>query len=152
MIMLTQTTQFTQAQHIVLTPCLLRPNPKLARPRLSHFLEAGRALHPLARRQSFVTAVTTGYYHYERRTVWHTCAVAAAYAGAFGAETIQRPDFSYSMAVWRLSQLVGYNIGAVKVFGPTGRHQDVATEMTHLVDVNHWTRAGIVDWLGSINL
>lgn len=116
---------------------------------LSGFLRVGRQYHPLCR-SAFVEKVQIGYYAYERREEWRTCALAAAYAGAFGPQSIERPDFSYSMAIWRLSQRVGYDIGERRVIGPTGRHSNLADEMIKLVDENLWTRAGVVDWLASI--
>ena len=91
-----------------------------------------------------------GYYVYEQREEWRTCALAAAYAGAFGPQSIERPDFSYSMAIWRLSQRVGYNIGERQLVGPTGRHNNLADEMIKLVDDNLWTRAGVADWVASL--
>jgi hypothetical protein len=94
--------------------------------------------------------VQIGYYAYERREEWRTCALAAAYAGAFGPQSIERPDFSYSMALWRLSQRVGYNINACQVVGPTGRRNNLADEMIRLVDEDLWTRAGVADWVESL--
>lgn len=96
--------------------------------------------------------VVTGYYHYERKVRLQTCAVAAAYAGAFGPESITGAQFSYSMACWRLSQRVGYDIAQRIVTGPTGRRNNVAHEMTQLVDENWWTREGVAEWLRSLNL
>ena len=116
---------------------------------LSNFLRLGRLYHPLCR-NAFVERVQIGYYAYERREEWRTCALAAAYAGAFGPQSIERPDFSYSMAIWRLSQRVGYDIGARQVIGPTGRHNNLADEMIRLVDENLWTRAGVADWVESL--
>lgn len=116
---------------------------------LSNFLRIGRLYHPLCR-SAFVEKVQLGYYAYERREEWRTCALAAAYAGAFGPQSIERPDFSYSMAIWRLSQRVGYNIGERQVVGPTGRHNNLADEMIKLVDDNLWTRAGVAEWVASL--
>ncbi|MEZ4590538.1 MAG: hypothetical protein R3D55_05260 [Chloroflexota bacterium] len=116
---------------------------------LSNFLQIGRLYHPLCR-NAFVEKVQLGYYAYERRDEWRTCALAAAYAGAFGPQSIERPDFSYSMAIWRLSQRVGYNIGERQVVGPTGRHNNLADEMIKLVDDNLWTRAGVAEWVASL--
>jgi hypothetical protein len=116
---------------------------------LSELLRIGRQYHPLCR-NSFVECVQIGYYAYERREEWRTCALAAVYAGAFGPQSIERPDFSYSMAVWRLSQRVGFNVGQRQVIGPTGRHNNLADEMIKLVDENLWTRAGVADWLEAL--
>lgn len=116
---------------------------------LSHFLRIGRLYHPLCR-NAFVERVQIGYYAYERREEWRTCALAAAYAGAFGPDSIERPDFSYSMAVWRLSQRVGFDIGQRQVVGPTGRHNTLADEMIQLIDDNLWTRAGVAEWVASL--
>lgn len=118
---------------------------------LSNYLRIGRTYHPLCR-HAFIEKQITGYYHYEQRVIYKTCAVAAAYAGAFGPQSIERPDFSYSMALWRLSQKVGYNLNTLIVHGPTGRRQPVAEEMMQLVDENHWTREGLVEWLESLDL
>lgn len=123
--------------------------PARANDTLSEFLRVGRLYHPLCRK-SFVERVQIGYYAYERRTEWRTCALAAAYAGAFGPDSIERPEFSYSMAVWQLSQKVGFDIGKAIVTGPTGRQNNIADEIIKLVDVNLWTRAGVADWLESL--
>lgn len=116
---------------------------------LSRFLWLGRVLHPLCR-NAFVERVQIGYYAYERREEWRTCALAAAYAGAFGPQSIEKPEFSYSMAIWRLSQRVGFDIGQRQVIGPTGRHNNLADEMIKLVDENLWTRAGVAEWVASL--
>lgn len=122
---------------------------EVKRDTLSHFLQIGRLYHPLCR-NAFVEKVQLGYYAYEQREQWRTCALAAAYAGAFGPQSIERPDFSYSMAIWRLSQRVGFNIGERQVVGPTGRHNNLADEMIKLVDDNLWTRAGVTEWVASL--
>ena len=54
------------------------------------------------------------------------------------------------MAIWRLSQLVGFDIGQRQIVGPTGRHNNLADEMIRLVDENLWNRAGVADWLVSL--
>ncbi len=118
---------------------------------LSNYLRLGRMYHPLCR-HAFVEKRMVGYYHYERCVAYRTCAVAAAYAGAFGPQSIERPDFSYSMAVWRLSQKVGYDLNGRSVYGPTGRYQPIAEEMMQLVDKDYWTREGLVEWLASVGL
>lgn len=118
---------------------------------LSNYLRIGRTYHPLCR-HAFIEKRITGYYHYEQRVQYSTCAVAAAYAGAFGPQSIERPDFSYSMALWRLSQKVGYDLNQRIVNGPTGRRQPIAEEMMQLVDDNHWTREGLIEWLESLGL
>ena len=92
-------------------------------------------------------AVAITYCVYEQRLEWRTCTLAAAYAGAFGPQSIERPEFSYTMAVWQLSQKVGYDIGKTIVTGPTGRQNNLDDEMIKLTDVNLWTRAGVADWL-----
>ena len=129
---------------IIITAPLVEPNG-----RLSHYLFSGRLYHPLCR-NAFVERVQIGYYAYERREEWRTCALAAAYAGCFGPQSIEQPEFSYSMAIWRLSQRVGFDIGKRQVVGPTGRHNNLADEMIKLVDENLWTRAGVAEWLTSI--
>lgn len=118
---------------------------------LSGFLRLGRLYHPLCR-NAFVVRVQVGYYAYERREEWRTCALAAAYAGAFGPPAIEQPEFSYTMAVWRLSQLVGFDIGTHQVRSPGGRIGSVAEEMVRLVDVNLWTRTGVAEWLASMGM
>ncbi|MCA9917986.1 MAG: hypothetical protein KC445_08545 [Anaerolineales bacterium] len=133
-------------------PIIITQHPEEARTRtetLSNLLQIGRLYHPLCR-NAFVEKVQLGYYAYEQREEWRTCALAAAYAGAFGPQSIERPDFSYSMAIWRLSQRVGYNIGERQVVGPTGRHNNLADEMIKLVDDNLWTRAGVAEWVASL--
>jgi hypothetical protein len=128
----------------------LPPNePESNRDTLANFLQIGRLYHPLCR-NAFVEKVAVGYYAYERREEWRTCALAAAYAGAFGPQSIEKPDFSYSMAIWRLSQRAGFNIGERQVVGPTGRHNNLADEMIKLVDDNLWTRAGVAEWVASL--
>lgn len=117
--------------------------------RLSQLIQIGRQYHPICR-QAFVERVTLGYYAYDSRIEWRTCTMAAAYAGAFGPASVEKPDFSYSMAVWRLSQMIGWDIGTIQVTGPTGRQNSVADEMIALTDDNLWTRAGVAEWLASI--
>ena len=119
--------------------------------RLSQLLRMGRRYHPLCR-NAFVERVQIGYYAYERRNEWRTCALAAAYAGAFGPESIEKPEFSYSMAIWRLSRRVGFDIGQRQVIGPTGRRNSLADEMIKLTDDNLWTRAGVAEWLASLGV
>ncbi len=123
--------------------------PQIETDTLSNFLHMGRLYHPLCR-NAFVERVQLGYYAYERREEWRTCALAAAYAGAFGPQSIEKPDFSYSMAIWRLSQRVGFDIGQRQVVGPTGRHNNLADEMIKLVDDNLWTRAGVAEWVATL--
>ena len=55
----------------------LPPNEKTQTETLSHFLRIGRLYHPLCR-HAFVERVQIGYYAYERRNEWRTCALAAA--------------------------------------------------------------------------
>lgn len=118
---------------------------------LSQALLRGRELHPLAR-HSFVECETIGYYSYERRQVWRTCALAAAYAGIFGAEAIEQPDFSYTQCCWLLSNVLGYDPSKRIVNGPTGRRLPVAEEMVKLTDDNFWNRRTIAAWLWSVGL
>jgi hypothetical protein len=114
---------------------------------LAGFLAIGRTYHARAGTGSFVDKVQVGCYAYERREEWRTCAVAAAYAGAFGPQVIERDEFSYSQAVWHLSDLVGYDLNELHVLGPTGRVSAVMDEMVLLTDTNFWTRLGLVHWL-----
>lgn len=118
---------------------------------LSQALLAGREYHPLCR-HSFVECHTVGYYAYERRNVWKTCALAAAYAGIFGPGEIERPEFSYSQCCWLLSQVLGYDPSKLIVDGPTGRRLPVAEEMVKLVDDNLWNRRTVAAWLYSVGL
>lgn len=118
---------------------------------LSYLVEIGRRYHKICR-NAFMKKVQTGYYYYERRIEYQTCAVAAAYVGAFGPESVERAGFSFSMAVWRLSQLVGYDLNKQMVVGPTGRYQSLAREMIQLVDEDGWNREGVAEWLYSIGL
>lgn len=119
--------------------------------RLSDLILEGCRHHELCR-DAFVQKVQIGYYAYERREEWHTCTLAAAYVGAFGPASIERPDFSYSMAIWRLSQFTGFDIGNCDVYGPTGRWANVAEEMIALTDRDLWTREGVAEWLSSIGM
>lgn len=121
----------------------------VSRFRLSELLRIGRVFHPLCR-NTFVEKVQIGYYAYERREEWRTCALAAAYAGAFGPHSIEKTEFSYSMAIWQLSQRVGFDIGEQQVVGPTSRQNNLADEMLKLVDDNLWTRVGVAEWLASL--
>lgn len=118
---------------------------------LSRSLALGRTYHPLCR-QAFVERVAIGYYAYERRYEWRTCALAAAYAGVFGPGEIERPSFSYSQACWLLGQVLGYDPAKLIVEGPTGRRLPVAEEMIKLTDNDLWTRRAVAAWLGSIGL
>lgn len=114
---------------------------------LAGLLAIGRTYHERASIGSFVDKVQVGAYAYERRTEWRTCAVAAAYAGAFGPREVQRDTFSYSQAVWQLSDRVGFDLNELHVLGPTGRVSAVMDEMVLLTDTNYWTRLGLVHWL-----
>ena len=118
---------------------------------LSHWLQIGCTYHQLCR-NAFVEHVQIGYYAYERREEWRTCALAATYAGAFGPKSVEKPEFSYTMAIWRLSQRLGFDIGKFQVVGPTGRQNNLADEMIKLVDENLWTRTGVAEWLASIGV
>lgn len=132
-------------------PTIVIPSQFHPERKLSHYLFVGRTYHDLCR-NTFVEKVQHGYYAYERWFEWRTCAVAAAYAGAFGASSIEHPEFSYSMAVWRLSQLVGYDIGKYEITDPTGRTAPVAEAMIKLVDENYWNRIGVFELLVSKGL
>ncbi len=114
---------------------------------LARFLAIGRTYHVRASIGSFVDKVQVGCYAYERREEWRTCALAATYAGAFGPQAIERDAFSYSQAVWQLSDLVGHDLNELYVLGPTGRVSAVCDEMVLLTDTNLWTRLGLVHWL-----
>ena len=117
---------------------------------LSHYLRIGSQYHPLCR-HSFVEQVVQGHHAYSRQIEFRTCALAAAYAGAYGPDSIKESGFSYSMATWRLGNLMGQNLSDTKVTGPTGRtNNNVIDEMVQLVDENLWTREGVADWLESI--
>lgn len=118
---------------------------------LSQALLKGRVFHPLCR-NAFVERTQLGYYAYERRYVWHTCALAAAYAGIFGPTAVEQPEFSYSQCCWSLSQVLGYDPAKRIVEGPTGRRLPVAEEMVKLVDENLWNRRTVAAWLWSVGL
>lgn len=113
---------------------------------LARLLLVGRRLHLLCR-ESFVVKMVKGYYGYERREEWRTCAVAAALVGLYGPDVIERDVFSYSQAVFQLNRHVGYNLDQLWVLGPTGRLSTVYDEMVLLTDTNYWTRRGVADWL-----
>ncbi len=113
---------------------------------LASYVAIGRTYHELCR-NAFVERVQVGYYIYERRTEWRTCALAAAYAGAFGPQSVEQPEFSYSQAVWRLSQRIGCDLDQLYVVGPTGRVAAVPDEMILLIDANYWFRQGVAEWL-----
>lgn len=127
------------------------PAPRPAIRPLSELISIGRTYHPLCR-HAFIEKRTTGYYHYERRIQYRTCALAAAYAAAFGPAAIEQPEFSYSMACWRLAQIVGYDPDTLFIYGPTGRYQPLAAEIIQLVDSNLWTRQGVAEWLAAEGL
>ena len=118
---------------------------------LASYIREGCRYHPICR-NAFIELVQHGYWRYERRTKWHTCTLASAYAGAFGPTSIERPEFSYSMAIWKLSQKLGLNIGTYLVTGPTNRKQNLADEMIELTDTNLWTREGVADWLETVSV
>ena len=118
---------------------------------LSRALVRGRVFHPLCR-NAFVECQTIGFYGYEQRQEWRTCALAAAYAGIFGPGEIERPSFSYTQACWLLGQVLGYDPAKRIIEGPTGRRLPVAEEMIALTDVDLWTRRGVAAWLGSMGL
>lgn len=136
-------TGYGQAVPVVVEWPIIRP--------LSELIAIGRTYHPLCR-GAFIEKRVTGYYHYEQRVTWHTCALAAAYAAAYGRETVERPEFSYSMALFRLARIIGYRADELTVTGPTGRVQPVSEEVMQLVDINYWTRQGVAEWLEDIRL
>lgn len=154
----------TQIQPVRKTITINVPTRQLSGNSLAACLERGRHMHPLCR-DSFIERHDIGYYHYERRTEWRTCAVAAAYAGAFGARAIETAvpvcsparqmsltGPSGSQMAWQLGQHLGIDLQNTAVYGPTGRRQPIANEMIALVDRDGWTRAGIVSWLQSLHI
>lgn len=119
---------------------------------LSQLLRIGSFIHPLCR-HSFVEQSICSPYAYSRRHVnYRTSALAASYVGAYGPHAIKEAEFSYSMAVWRMSRVVGYDITKLIVEGPTGRINSVADEMIQLTDEDYWTREGVAEWLESVGL
>ena len=114
---------------------------------LAGFLLVGRTYHERASVGSFVDKVQIGFYAYERHEEWRTCALAAAYAGAFGPQVVERDGFSYTQAIWQLSDRVGYDLNELYVLGPSGRVSAVCDEMILLTDTNQWTRLGVAHWL-----
>lgn len=114
--------------------------------RLANLLHIGRQYHPI-HRGGFTFKNEIGFYAYERRTEWYTCAVSAAFAGAFGPSSVERADFSKSEAIFRLNRWIGYNLDELWVIGPTGRHATVYDEMILLTDANGWSRRGTAEWL-----
>lgn len=153
----------TQLQPVRKTITINVPTRRPSGNSLAACLERGRRMHPLCR-DSFIERHDIGYYHYERRTEWHTCAVAAAYAGAFGARAIETAvpvcsparmpltGPSGSQMTWQLSHRLGIDLQNTAVYGPTGRRQPIADEMIQLTDRDGWTRAGIVSWLQSLRI
>lgn len=136
------------AEPIIIPGCSATPYPNPF-DQLATYLEIGARLHDLCR-NTFVEKVQVGYYAYERREEWRTCALAAAYAGAFGPQSIEQPEFSYSMAIWRLSERIGLDLAHFVVEGPTGRFQIIPDEMIALVDQNYWTRPGVAHWIRTL--
>jgi len=126
---------------------LLIPEPK-PRKTLAHFLRVGATYHPRCR-NAFVEKVQIGYYAYERREEWRTCLLAAAYAGAFGPNSIERPQFSYTQAVFLLSEEVGYSLKTV-VTDPTGNSGPLADRIIKLADDHFWDENGVAKWLDRI--
>lgn len=143
--------QLRRTQRTPIIIDITAPQPPAQTNTLSSYLECGRHMHPICR-HAFIERIELGYYHHERRTEWHTCALAAAYAGAFGAASVERPEFSCSMALWQLSAKLGYDLRTTIVYGPTGRCQPVIDEMVQLIDQDGWTREGVVVWLRSLHL
>lgn len=119
--------------------------------RLSDLLRIGSAIHPLCR-GDFVEQVICSHYAYSRRISYRTNPIAAIYVGAYGPSAIEADTFSYSMAVWRINQTVGFDIGEVMVDGPTGWHNKLVDELIRLVDEEYWTREGIAEWLWTLGL
>ncbi|MBK8899890.1 MAG: hypothetical protein IPM53_01780 [Anaerolineaceae bacterium] len=118
---------------------------------LSNFLRVGRQYHPICRGK-FVDKTVIGFYYYERRIEYRTCALAAAYVGAFGPSSVEDSDFSKSMALWKLKRKLGFDLEALKVTGPTGRNSSLAQELISLTDIDGWNRRGIAEWLETIGL
>ena len=113
---------------------------------LSTYMLVGAQYHPICR-HSFIERVELGYYHYERRTEWRTCAIAAAYAGMFGARSVETSEFSISMALWRLKQVLGYDLRKTIITDPEGATGSIESACIRLIDVHGWSRPGVAQWL-----
>lgn len=113
---------------------------------LARLILIGRQYHEAAGPGAFVEKIYQGYYGYERHTVYKTCAIAAAYAGAFGPKSIERPAFSYSQAVYTLSLLLNFDLKQT-VTDPAGGRGPLVVRIIKLTDVHYWDTAGIVAWL-----
>lgn len=121
--------------------------------KLAELLQIGRRFHDRAPANYFVwqRPYDRNRDYYENlvgsnRPI-HTCAVAAAYAGAFGPQAVEQSGFSWSEAVWRLNRHIGYNLDELLVVGPTRRQSTIYDEMILLNDANGWSRAGVAEWL-----
>lgn len=116
---------------------------------LADLIRVGATYHPPASPGAFVEKIQSGYYAYERREEWRTCIIAAAYAGAFGPGSVERPYFSYTQAVYRLSRQVGYNLEMI-VTDPLGVTGKFAERIIKLTDDHHWQREGIIEWVSEV--
>lgn len=114
--------------------------------KLSTFLRIGSKKHPLSR-NTFVNK-TKNESSYQPHVA--TSALAAAYVGAFGSDSIYDPQLSIQLAIWKLNQVLDMDLENTYVTGPTGRENSIAQEMTDLINLNWWTREGIANWLASI--
>ena len=123
--------------------------PELPRLSLAQLIAAGSAYHDAAAPGAFVEVLQVGYYAWERRIVYRTCPVAAAYVGAFGPDSIERPAFSYTQAIYRLSRRVGYDL-EVPVVDPLGKRGPLVERIIKLTDDHKWDRAGIIEWVSEV--
>jgi hypothetical protein len=125
---------------------IMIPEPRRS---LAELIRLGATYHDQASPGAFVEKVTMGYYAYERREVWRTCALAAAYAGAFGPASIERPQFSYSEAVFMLNGRLGYHL-YTEVTDPVGGRGRLVDRIIKLTDDHKWTREGVAQWVEEI--
>ncbi len=134
------------------------PNSVPTHQKLSQLILSGRQHHPQAV-GSFVEQVTAGYYAYEQRTEWRTCALAAAYVGAFGPNAINERT-GQSMVNAGLEPLIGYHPDMLTIAGPplpinggTAHHvRSVSATIQALNDNHGWTRLAIARWLAQQGL
>lgn len=113
---------------------------------LSELILAGRRLHKVCR-GGYVRKIRHGSYLYERWDEWTTCALAAAYAGAFGAKAVERDDWSPDEAIWKLEMVLGYNVRTQRITSPNRYETTIEKEIYHLVDAKMWSREGVALWL-----
>lgn len=106
-------------------------------PKLSMLMERGRQYHPRAHKQ----------WVEQRGNTYYTCALAAAYAGYFGPNSVF-PGMAPDMIMYELSQVTKIDLRESRAKSDDGRFYKLGTAIIEMNDTG-WSRAAIARWLRS---